>query len=361
MNIPNGLIHFHEYLILEIYAHGSKILFSMIAMLFVCSILMISGCEKKLPPIKIGFAACLTGQLADLGIAGRNAVILAVEDINEKGGIDGRVVELIIRDDKNVPETALKVDRDLIDQGVEAIIGHMTSSMSMAVLPLINAKKVVMISPTTTTNKLTGQDDFFFRITSPDRIQSGIMADYAFSTLSLRNISAVYDVSNRDFTLAWLDAFKGIFQDMGGRVVMEKNFHALEEFSYMDMANQLLGVEPDGILIISGALHTAMLCQQIRKMNMDIPIISSGWAGTPELIHHGGVSVEGIALPQVFNHGSDSMDYLNFREKYLARYHMEPNFASVCSYEAASFLFASMEGWDQKRELLRDRLMARKF
>ena len=76
------------------------------------------------PPVKLGFVGGLTGKLSDMGTAVRNGVILAVEEANKEGGINGRQIVLITRDDKNDPEIALAVDRELINEGVVAIIGH---------------------------------------------------------------------------------------------------------------------------------------------------------------------------------------------------------------------------------------------
>ncbi|MBW1797231.1 MAG: ABC transporter substrate-binding protein, partial [Deltaproteobacteria bacterium] len=111
--------------------------FTIILLLVSISMAVMWGCENK-KPVKVGFVGGLTGRLSYLGTAGRNGVILAVEEINEAGGINGRPVELITRDDGHDPKVAVKVDRELIGEGVVAIIGHMTSSMSMAALPLIN-------------------------------------------------------------------------------------------------------------------------------------------------------------------------------------------------------------------------------
>ncbi|SLM28547.1 Extracellular ligand-binding receptor [Desulfamplus magnetovallimortis] len=321
------------------------VFFSIFALLFS------PACEKEPPPLKIGFSGCITGQLADLGIAGRNAVTLAVEEINRAGGINGRKIELIVKDDANTPETAIRVDRELIAEGVVAIIGHVTSSMSIAALPVANKNKIIMLSPTSTTNELSGKDDYFFRVTSPDRIQSEIMAKHAFNKLNLRRVACLYDLSNRGFTQGWADNFRTLFEQLGGTVAVSVTFHAKEKFSYLEIAGQLMNFQPDSILIISGALHTAMFCQQIRKTTPDIPILSSGWAGTNELIHQGGSSVEGIIFPQVFNQNSRHLPYLTFRESYRERFMIEPNFASMCSYEAATFLFNILDGWDGKSDL----------
>ena len=99
-------------------------------------------------PIKIGFSGSLSGLNSPMGIAVKDGVVLALEKMNEQGGIKGRKLELLIKDDKNDPETVLKVDTELINEGVCAIIGHITSAMTQAAIPLINNKQMLLLSPT---------------------------------------------------------------------------------------------------------------------------------------------------------------------------------------------------------------------
>ncbi len=121
------------------------ILIGFVAALFACG---------SNAPIKIGFIAGLSGRVADLGVAGRNGVMLAVEQKNALNGIHGHPIELIIRDDQQHPETAKLMVQDLLDQKVELIIGPMTSSMAMAAVPLVNKAGIDILSPTATTTKL---------------------------------------------------------------------------------------------------------------------------------------------------------------------------------------------------------------
>ena len=323
-----------------------KQLFILLIILF----FILPGCEKK-QPIKVGFVGCLTGHLADIGIAGRNAVILAVDEINNNGGIKGRPVELIIRDDMNNPAKAVQVDNELIKLNVAAILGHMTSSMSMKALPVIQKNRIVMVSPTSTTNKLSQKDDFFFRITSSDKVQSDILAEYAYNKLGLRSISCIYDLSNKVFANGLQKNFQAAFEKMGGVQSYILTFTSGTKISYKNLAKKLIESKPDGILIIAGALNTAMICQQIRKINSEISLISSGWAGSSELIQYGGSAVEGIVFPQVFNKESKTSQYLEFKKKYMEQFGKEPNFASVCSYEAARFLFSAMSKAENLKNL----------
>lgn len=329
-------------------------------LLILITVFLVSGCENK-EPLKIGFAGCLTGRLADLGTSGRNAVMLAVQEINEKGGINGRPVELVIKDDMNDSKTAARIDKELIDSNVAAIIGHTTSSMSIAALPIIQENKIVMISPTSTTNELSGKDDFFFRVTSPDRVQSDILAEYAYKDLGLRQIACIYDLSNKGFTEGWQKNFQAAFEKLGGKVIQIQTFTAHKDISYTFLSHELIKNSPDGVLIIAGALNTAMICQQIRIITPGTSIISSGWAGTSELIQYGGSAVEGIVFPQVFNKKSNNPKYLEFKNKFIKQFGREPNFASVCSYEAAHYLIKALSAEPDIKNLKQQILKQGKF
>jgi branched-chain amino acid transport system substrate-binding protein len=116
---------------------------------------------KPPEPIRIGFLGGTSGRVADLGIAGRDGAQLSVEICNQSGGISGRKLQLIIQNDEQTPEIAERGVRELIAEGVLAIIGPMTSAMGVAVVPIVNDAQILIISPTATTEELSGRNDFF--------------------------------------------------------------------------------------------------------------------------------------------------------------------------------------------------------
>jgi branched-chain amino acid transport system substrate-binding protein len=266
-------------------------------------------CSRKKQPIKLGFAGGLTGTLSDLGIAGRNGVILAVEEANERGGINGRQVVLITKDDKNDPEVARTVDRELIDEGVVAIVGHMTST-----------------------------DDYLFRTNLPSKTQTDHLSEYITAVIDLKSVSAVYDLSNRAFSGKMYNNFKESYYQLGGTLVGVVTFTSGVPESFLIIAKQLLSNKPDGIFIITGSLDAALLCQQIRKIDSDITIISSTWAMAPDLIKNGGPAVEGIIFSQPQNTENQSESYKWFIDTYRARFGNEPSFVSAYGYESARII-----------------------
>ena len=318
---------------------------TLIVLTVFCAAILLAGtlCAADKNPYRLGFVGGLTGRSSDLGIQGRNGVILAVEEINQQGGINGRPLQLITRDDKQDSQTALKVDQELIDEGVIAIIGHMTSAMTEVVLPLINARKILMISPTTSANKLTGIDDYFLRVINPNSHLTDLGASHAFEKMKLRRVAAIYDLSNRGYSEEFIANFKSVFERLGGRVISVDTFTTGPDVRFKSLAQELIQTNPDAVLIAAGAIDTAMICQHIRMTGSRIPIFMSGWAQTPDLLRHGGPAVEGIIGTMYQDLDSTAKPFVAFKDKFQIRFGSDgPTFAAIFSYEAVMVLKESL-------------------
>ncbi len=247
-------------------------------------------------PIKIGFVAGLTGRVADLGVAGRDAVTFAIEEQNQAGGILGRPLELVTRDDQQDVKTLKRAVEELIDQHVVAIIGPLTSSMAVVAQPLVNANKVLMISPTAKTDQLSGLDDYFLRVTDPISKNAQKLASHVTQEMDLKRFAVVYDLSNRAFTETWLHSFTNALETHGGQVVAVETFTSKPEAHFLPIARRILQSEPEGVLLISSAIDTALLAQQIRKLESPVELFSSEWASTTDLLSFGGRLLRGCGL-----------------------------------------------------------------
>lgn len=302
---------------------------------------LISSCSHS-EPIKIGYIGGLTGLLSDLGVNGRDGVLLAVEEVNRSGGILNRPVELIVKDDKHDPNTARDAVQELLRNEVEAIIGHMNSAMSISTIPIINEAQTLMISPSTSTNTLTGIDDYFFRISAPNEMMMDVLSEYIVHDTGIRRIACVYDLTNLAYTGEMFEKFRDKLRNEGGVLTAIETFSAGSNDSFFTLARSLADSKPDGYFILAGSFATAMICQQLRKLGVEEPVFTSGWAGTTDLIQYGGPAVEGIFMVEEFNKESVQPEYLAFRRKFLQSYGREPGFAAAYGYEAATVLFAAM-------------------
>jgi len=187
-------------------------------LIFMLLWISISGCGSK-KPVKIGFIASMSGRVADLGIAGLDAVQMLIEKENETGGIHGRRIQLVIKDDRHDPEVAGQAAQDLIRQGVAAVIGPMTSQMAMAITPVLNHHRILCVAPTVSTEALSGIDDYFLRISHAVRANTSVSAEYQIRSGDMTRVGVVYDVGNRSYAESWLDNFKALFVQGGGQIV----------------------------------------------------------------------------------------------------------------------------------------------
>ena len=300
--------------------------------------IVLGGCSKP-EPIEIGFVGGTSGRVADLGIAGRNGALLAVELRNQAGGVAGRKVELIMRNDEQNPEVAERVTRELIDRGVAAIVGPMTSVIAARMVPIANETGMLLMSPTVATDDLSHQDDYFFRISSSAREYATKVAIYQ---RHLRRVAAACDLSNQSYTVSWLHEFRDTLTKNGGAVIQMLGFKSAGDTPFLPIARDLLATQPDEVLIVANAVDTALLCQQIRKLNAHVPIVIAEWGATEQLIELGGKAVEGVIMTQFFDRDSIVPRYRAFRQRYRDRFDQEPGFAGTAGFDAANVVMDAL-------------------
>ncbi|QRM19254.1 ABC transporter substrate-binding protein [Dechloromonas sp. TW-R-39-2] len=294
--------------------------------------LMLFGCAPP-EPLKIGYLGGLSGRVADLGEAGRSGALLAVEEINGLGGINGRKVELIVQDDAQQQESALNAVDALVAAGVSAIIGPMTSSVAETILPTIERAGIVTVSPTVTSTSLSGKDDLFFKVAPPISENTRISSRHLFDR-GARRLAIAYDLSNRAFSADWVAQYRRDFAGLGGQVVAEATFTSGDEQGYGHAVQQLIDARPDAFLFISNAVDTVRLIQIVRNRGLNLPVTTSPWAATEHFIELGGRTVEGVTLTQFFDRSDSSPGYRKFADTFRARFKQEPGFASVAAYDA---------------------------
>ena len=162
-----------------------KILAVMAVIFILCS----AGAALAADPIKVGYLAALTGDYAAYGITEVNMAKMVVGDVNAKGGVLGRPIELVIYDTKTRNEDAVNAVRRMIESDkVVAIIGANSSGINIATAPIVDKGKTPQIS-TVGTNPLVTVDNkgkvrpYSFRICFTDPYQGALAAELAMTTL----------------------------------------------------------------------------------------------------------------------------------------------------------------------------------
>ena len=220
-----------------------------------------SGATTTNEPLKLGALLPRTGGLANGGRPMFAALQLAVNDINEAGGILGRPVEWIDGDDGTHPDIAKETARRLIDEGAQVLIGAGASGVSLAVFPIIREAGVVLFSPSNTAARLTSEEDdgLYFRTAPPDGLQAVALADIIVrdgaSKVSIIYRDDAYGVGLAESTKENLvaaglradDVILMPYSADGAEAVLAGDSSALDFAPY---GQQVREADPDGVLII---------------------------------------------------------------------------------------------------------------
>lgn len=328
---------------------------SLCAVLF----LFLDGCRAP-QPIRIGFVGGLTGKGADLGVEGRSGAQLAVEEINRQGGIGGRPVELMVRDDAQDRLAGERAIRELLALQVVGVVGPMTSAMAEVMVPIAERHRTIMVAPTVTGSVFSGRDDVFLRVTSTTREYAAFHAGFMAATLGKRRAVLIVDDSNPEYSLDWARHFERTFVTAGGEVPQIVRFNAKELASLRGPVDRALAADPDVVVMCVTALDAARIAHLVRRSGSAVQLAAAEWAATEHLTENGGRVVDGMWLTQFYDPTGVTPAFERFRETYQQRYGRSPGFAGVSAYDATMALasgLARLQGQVASAEVLRAALL----
>ena len=300
----------------------------------------LSGCAAK--PIKIGLVGNLMGRNSELSVAIRDGVILAVEEINSLGGIWGRPIQLIVKDDKQDPQTALQIEQEFSHAKVTAVIGHMSNAITATVLNWINRQKMPLINPLPGTAINQENKEYFISCASAAEQSITSEASYAVNQLKLKKIAIVYDLSHSVDGLNWYHGFKNEFIRLGGSSVISATFYSSNNINFTGIAHEVLSSKPDGLLIVANGIDAAIFCQQIRKFEPTLPILATPWVMGRLFLEYGGQAVAGTVLSYAELKTADSLPISLVKQKFTQRFGEPATVYSLRGYQTARRLFSAI-------------------
>jgi branched-chain amino acid transport system substrate-binding protein len=311
-----------------------KLLITFFALIFIL------GCvKKKEETIKIGIAGPMTGDQAKMGMDFRNGVALAVEEWNNKGGVLGKKIELLIGDDQRDPKQAVAVANKFVTQGVIGVIGHFNSSCSIPASDTYNRANIPMITPASTNPQLTEKGyRGVFRVCGRDDQQGKVAAEFVTSQLKIKKIAIVHDKTTYGQGLA--DEFKKFLGDKidviyyGGIVQGDKDFKTV--------LSAIKNVKPE--LVYFGGIYPegGLLVRQAREIGLGDPFMSGDGVIDPKFVEIAGAeAAEGTYL--TFSPDPNNIPTAKaFIEKYKTRFgDLGPY--SIYAYDAINVMLKAIE------------------
>ena len=317
----------------------------------VCFFVLVTavGCERKPGATAetatgdnlVGMYGSLTGDGASFGQSSVEGAQLAVEEINNGGGLlGGRKIKLLVEDDQSKPDEASNAVTKLITQDkVVAVLGEVASRRSLAAGPVCQKYQTPMISPASTNERVTEIGDYIFRVCFIDPFQGEVLAKFAYSDLKARKVAILKDIQ-QDYSVGLTDAIVKNFRTLGGEV-LEPVSYSSGDADFKAILTQVRSQKPDAIFATGYYPEAAIIVRQARELGMKMPILGGdGWVG--DALKNGR---EALANTFISNHYSgDNPDPVvqNFVKSYHAKFNREPDSIAALGYDAAKVLADSI-------------------
>ena len=300
---------------------------------------------------KIGGIGPLTGDAANYGNSVKNGCQVAVDEINAAGGANGKKLELLFEDDVNDAEKSVNAYNTLMDQGVQAIVGSVTSSPCIAVAAESEKDGILQITPSGSAKECTAGSNAF-RICFTDPLQGEVMAKY-IKDKGINKIAMIYDVSN-DYSKGIHDAFAAKFTELGGQLVDDESFAKGD----IDFKTQLTKVKTSGAEALFLPIYyteVGYISQQAATLGLNIPYYGcDGWDGIIKQLNGDTKNIEGATYLTPFVATDTSEKVQAFVNTYKEKYNAEPDQFAADGYDAVYAIKAAIEkaGDDTSNEAL---------
>jgi len=321
---------------------GEKIMkkssiYALILIVAVTIVLILIVLNFSKSPVLVGVLGTYSGKNSLLGIPARNGILIAFDELNATGGINGRGVELIIIDDENNPDKIKNATNKLIEKGVVAILGPVSSGMAVRAIDIANENKVLLFAPTVASSMFSGLDDYFIRNLSSSKRAGTKLSGYLKENTDFKQILAVYDENNKEYCLDILSGFEMDFADDNAKIIDKVSFDS-NNVNFDNLVDKVEEYRPDAIFFIANAADTAFFAQNLRTSGLDTQIIASAWAKQNELIENGGRAVDGMIITSNYRDNIQTHEFSEFEKKYKEKYGEIPNTRALYGYECASIV-----------------------
>jgi branched-chain amino acid transport system substrate-binding protein len=292
--------------------------------------------------IKLGVAGPHSGDLASYGIPTVKAAELVVKDINAKGGVLGKQVELLVEDDVCKPEIATNTATKLVSEGVHVVLGHICSGATKAALGIYKDSNIPVMSPSATNPALTQSGDYpnFFRTIASDDAQARLEVDFALDVLKLKKIAVLHDKGDYGKGLAEF-AKKFLEADSRAEVVFYEGITP-GAVDYSAVVQKIK--KSDAEAVIFGGYHpeASKIVSQMRKKRMDTIFISDDGVKDDTFIKVAQKYAEGVYATGPMDVSSNPMA-VAANEAHKKAYGADPGAFYLNAYSAALALLNAIE------------------
>jgi branched-chain amino acid transport system substrate-binding protein len=289
-------------------------------------------------PVSIAAIFSLTGPAT---YSNRSSVLgtrLAVDEINNQGGVSGHNINLIFLDDMSTPIGASLAANQAVAAGVAGIIGDQRSSLSLAIANVAQPNRIPMISHFSTSPKLTRIGDYIFRVCFTDDFQGKVMAEFAHQDLGAHSAYIFVDLAS-DYSLDLARIFRSHFESLGGIVLSEIEYKATRE-DYDPLVSKVRQ-PPADVIFLSGHDESGLIAYSLQQAGIASTLLGGdGWE-TDSFSAAGGKYLKKGYFCTHWSEASESQVSRAFIEKYGQ--HADFGAGAALAYDAVMVMARAIE------------------
>lgn len=293
--------------------------------------------------IKVGIMGPLSGDVAQYGIACRDGAQLYFKQLNEGDGINGKQVEMLIEDEKGDATEAVSVYNKLVEEGVTAIVGDVTSKPTIAVAQLSVEDNMPCVTASATTADVISYGDNYFRACVTDPFQGKVMAQFA-AEQGYKTVATIYDMGD-DYASGVAKAFADEAKENQGLTVSSEQGYPSKSTDFNAALTAIIATNPDAILASNYYQDDGMIVTQARQLGYKgVFLGADGWAGIVggEQDYASAEDLEGCFYCSSFVASNEDESVQKFIEDFNAEYGAAPTNFNALGYDAAAVVAAGL-------------------
>lgn len=296
--------------------------------------MVLLGCNQKpKDTIKIGRILPLTGPAASYGQSEKKGTLLALEEINQSNFLGKYKLEILFEDDECNVRNGVNVMKKFVEiNKFPIVVGATCSGVTMALAPLANENRVVLLSPLSSLSDITYAGPYVFRIMPSDAFQSKKIAEWiieeGYKRIAMLSITNAWGVGVSE-------EFLKEYTKLGGEIIIHE--HCKEGDT--DFRTQLLKIRnsrPEALFIPTMPKEGGLILRQLRELNIQLPVFGADAWSVSELTETAGSAANGVRY--VFPKQYDGKEFEIFSEKFFQKFNERPDVNAAGAYDAINIV-----------------------
>jgi branched-chain amino acid transport system substrate-binding protein len=300
----------------------------------------------------------MTGTTSDFGVGGREGMELALEEINNSGGIAGKPVTLDYYDDQSDPKQSANIAQRVVDDFAKdkclvSVIGPIMSTNTLTMMPLTEKAKLPLFTPQSSSPKLVEQGyKYFIRSTTNANVAGPLMAAYAVKEMGANRVAMIY--ANNDYGVGLMETAKAELEELGVELVANEAFSPVTDTDFRAQLTKINATNPDVLMIMGEYTEGGLIVKQAKDIDMTTEILGCSGLQNPSYLNIAGEAAEGTYIFTYYDANDQTPANVEFVKKYTEKYSKEPIEQSAYFYSALYFFKQAIEEGGATRENLMD-------